>query len=201
MSSGYTTYSSVDDRFNYTRKGVFRCRYKSEKIYIAVWIAILTVILTVSGYFTYVNFDSLASTVYSFIFGIINHSSIIWFPLCAVGGVRVIRSGTEYSFTANEEKMLIVCPRENFRTDIFYKDVRNVEYKDKLSFFKKRLRGYFVTVYCDDGIRTFDFIFPYSSGTVSLTKDLTPFRIIEERAGLLEKPEFIAGQRIDNIGV
>lgn len=201
MRSQYSSFTSVEDRFNYKRKGVFRCRYKREAMYTAIYIAVVVIVLIVVLSAGTQADSNMASVIFTLAFDTLKVTSFVWFPLALIGGTRVILSGAEYSFTADEEKMLIVCPKENIRADIYYNNVLNVEYQERLTFVRKKLKGYLVTIYCKDGIKTFDFVFPYSSGTVALTKDLTPFRIIEERAGFLEKPEFIAGKRVDNVGV
>ena len=55
-----------------------------------------------------------------------------------------------------------------------------------------------MTILCRDGYNfKFEFLFPQNMQIKS--KDMTPFVIIEERAGLLEKPEFFAGRRIDAV--
>lgn len=197
MHSNYTTsYSAVDDRFQYSKKGIFWCRKKHQNAYIAVYIAVCTLIFIGIWALDIVASLNLASIVYSIVFDALKLVSLIAYPLFLIGGVRMILSGDQYNFNANEEKMLITCPKKNFRSDIYYANVLNVEYKEING--ATKVKGYNVTVYCKDGIKTFDFLFP--SKTTIRHPDMTPFRMIEERAGLLEKPEFLAGQRIDNAG-
>lgn len=196
--SNYTTsYSAIDDRFSFSRKGIFWCRKKHETGYVAAYIAICTVVTVIIWAFSIKAEPHLAGILYTLIFDVLKLASVIAYPLLLVGGVRTILAGDIYNYTANEEKMLITCPKKDYRTDIFYSDVLNVEYKERQGV--KKIKGYDVTVYCRDMIRTFAFVFP--SKAVVRHPDMTPFRILEERSGLLEKPEFIAGQRIDNAGL
>ena len=198
MRSNYTTsFTSVEDRFQFSKKGIFWCRKKHQNAYIAVYIAVCTLIFIGIWALDIVASLNLASIVYALVSDALKLISIIAYPLFLVGGVRSILSGDQYYFNANEEKMLITCPKKNFRDDIYYKNVLNVEYQERKG--AKKIRGYNVTIYCKDGIRTYEFLFP-AKVTTARHPDMTPFRILEERAGILEKPEFLAGKRIDNAG-
>ena len=188
-----TSFSPVDDRFEYTRKGIYRGMINNESIIVIAVSA--AVVLILSGLLTFlfgseitIN-NSLAATVFDFV----GYICIIALPFVYIGALRTILSGEQYSFTADKTKMLIVCPRKNFRADIFYEDVRRVEYSDILLF--RKHRGYNITVVCTSGEQIFTYLFPYK--THKKDRDMTPFRIIEERAGLLEKTEYVAGRRID----
>lgn len=197
MRSNYTTsFTSVDDRFIFSKKGIFWCRKKYQNVYVTIYIVVCTIIVLGIWTLDIMVAPNLASIVYSFVLDALKLVSIIAYPLFLVGGVRSIRSGDLYNFNATEEKMLIICPKKNFRDDIFYANILNVEYTERKG--TSKILGYDVTIYCKDGIRTYEFLFP--SKATTRHPDMTPFRILEERAGLLEKPEFMAGKRIDNAG-
>lgn len=197
-SNSMSSFTAVDDRFNYKRKGIFWCRMQNESAYIAFTVfAVVIITLFIWGFCIFAEGNA-ASIIYTLIFDALKLISIIASPLILIGTIRSLRSGDQYSFTADEEKMLIVCPKRDFRADIYYKNVQYVIYEDILH--NAKLRGYHVSIICRDTEKyEFHYLFPYKSENRS--KDITPFRIIEERAGLLSRPEFIAGQRIDNIGV
>ena len=189
--------SAIDDRFEYSRRGIFRCRNPYETPYIIMTFVIIAlcnaIIFAVSIYAS----GNLASVLFTIIFDALKVISPFASFFILIGMIRMILSGDQYNFIADEQKMLIVCPKRDVRADIYYSDVLNVEYIEKKRFSK--LIGYNVNIYCKGGMSTFKFLFPYRASKKS--KDLTPFVIIEERSGLLERPEFLAGRRIDNAGI
>ncbi len=188
-----SSYSSVDDRFDFSRKGVFRCRIDSEVLLVIISTAVLLV-----GEFALlcvVRTNVSINNVLSFsLFGLLAEAGIFILPFIFIGVVKTIFSGETYSFTADERKMLITCPRHDFRADIYYEDVQSVTYNDLMLLGK--LRGYSVDIVCGSDSYKFDFLFPYKA--TRKNKEMTPFVIIEERSGLLEKPEFFMGRRIDD---
>ena len=195
MRSKYTTsFSAVDDRFDFSRRGVFWCKRKLESLYLVMWSAIVILVTAIIWTVSIYADANFASIVFTLVFDALKLVSIIASPLLLIGGLRVIRSGILYDFTANNEKMLITCPKEDYRADIYYANVLNVEYKERHRFGK--ISGYNITVNCSDGVYTFEFVFP-SKATIR-HPDMTPFRMLEEQAGLLDRPEYVAGRRIDN---
>lgn len=198
MRSSYTTsLSAVDDRFEYSRRGIFRCRNPYEVPYIIMTVVIIVLCLSIIFAVSIQASANLASVLFTLIFDALKIVSPIASVFILVGMIRMILSGDQYTFYADEQKMLIVCPKRDVRADIYYSEVLNVEYIERKRFSK--LVGYDVSIYCKGGIHTFKFLFPYKA--YKKNKDLTPFVIIEERAGLLERPEFLAGKRIDNAGI
>ena len=198
MRLDYTpSFSPVDDRFDYARKGIFRCKMKNEFIIVlavlfvsgSVWLLMLFDVLT-----TQITMQNALSAP---LFEIFMFAGLIAIPFLSIGIVRTVLSGDEYSFTADMTKMLIVCPKRGMRCDVFYSDVIRVDYKE-INLFSK-LRGYDVTILCRSGDIKFSFLFPYKAYTKN--KELTPFRIIEEKAGIITQPEYIAGRRIDDAGI
>ena len=187
----YTSFNPVEDRFEYSKKGIFRCRHKNETLYILLY----TVgIILVNVFVFYVSASTQPPSLAWLIFGILEIAVPLASPFLLIGGMRVILAGAFYNYTVDKEKMLIVCPKDNYRADIYLKNVINVEYEDLLRFARKY--GYRVTVTCTDNTFTYDFIFPH--GVRNMPEELTPFRIIEERVGLVAPPEYYGGQRIDS---
>ncbi|MBQ9383095.1 MAG: hypothetical protein IJT87_02540 [Ruminiclostridium sp.] len=201
MRTKYTTsYSSVDDRFGFSRKGIFRCRIRSELLLI-ITVTVVSFFLEfymLDGIFGFADLShpilTMNNTLSGTVFGLLFEAGALVLPFVYVGVIRTVLSGEEYSFTADERKMLIICPRRDFRADIFYEDVQNVTYSDIVLMNKHR--GYSVDIICGAGTFHFDFLFPYKAQKKD--KEMTPFVIIEERSGLLEKPEFYMGRRIDD---
>ncbi len=191
-AGSYTSFTPVDDRFEYKKKGIFRCRFKKESVYILAFVA--GIILVNLFVITMAIISKPPSLAY-LVFGISKWIVPLLSPFILIGGIRVFLSGAFYNYTVDDEKMLIVCPRENYRADIFFNTVLGVEYTDLLRLTRKY--GFRVTVTCTDNTYTYDFIFPH--GVHNMREDLTPFRIIEERCGFVAPPEYYAGQRIDNI--
>ena len=188
----HTSFSPIDDRFDYSRKGIFFCRYNHENSYIRAFV--LGIVLVVSLVLYLTSFPERGITGAAAF--LIQTGVLAASPFLLIGGIRAIRSGVTYNYTANEEKMLIVCPRENFRADIFYNTVENVTYEE-IKYFSK-VRGLHVTVFCTHGKYFFEFLFGYNTPETAKTPDMTPFRYIEERAGLIAPPEYSAWSRIDN---
>lgn len=190
-AGNYTSFSPIDDRFDYCKKGVFFCKYNRELLYIALLCAGIAL---VAGLIFAVdtNNSSLAGIVFTYV----KLGTLIFTPFFLIAGIRTIRSGTMYTFTATDEKMLIVCPHENFRADIFYSTIENVTYEEIMYFSK--LRGFHVTVYCTHGMYRFEYLFAYKAHSTVKKPEYTPFRYLEERAGLIKQPEYFAGSRLDN---
>lgn len=197
MEKSYTTsYSVNDDRFGFSRKGTFHCRLKNEITVIIIIIAaslLFAFILLLYLLKTQLFGGGLTAALWDYVVILL----LIATPIACITLIRVARSGEEYRFTANEEKMLITCAKHDIRADIYYANVAGVDYFP-IKNMSGNLIGYTVTMLCRDGYNfKFDFLFPQNMQIKS--KDMTPFVIIEERAGLLEKPEFFAGRRIDTV--
>ena len=63
--SNYTTsYSAIDDRFSFSRKGIFWCRKKHETGYVAAYIAICTVVTVIIWAFSIKAEPSLLFTIF-----------------------------------------------------------------------------------------------------------------------------------------
>ena len=190
-AGNYTSFNPVEDRFEYSKKGIFRCRHKHEALYILLYISgIFLVIIFVIGIANITEPPSLAWLA----FGILEIVVPLASPFLLIAGIKVFLSGAFYKYTVDQEKILIVCPKDNYRADIYFENVISVEYSDLVRFGRKY--GYHVTVTCRNDIYTYDFIFPH--GVRNMPEELTPFRVIEERSGLIAPPEYYGGQRIDN---
>ncbi len=188
----HTSFSPIDDRFDHNRKGIFFCKYNHEGLYLILYSVGIGLVVSLVLFLTNLPDRGLTGAAAFLMQTVV----LVVSPLLLIGGIRAIRSGVTYNYTANEEKMLIVCPRENFRADIFYNTVENVTYEE-IKYFSK-IRGLHVTVFCTHGKYIFEFLFGYNTPETSKTPDLTPFRYIEERAGLIAPPEYSAWSRLDN---
>ena len=196
MRSNYTTsYNAVDDRFEYSGRGIFRCRIKNEIWYIAAFtVAAIIIIRSLVKVWLDAGSKMTANSMNHIFIAFVAFIAIIVFALLYIGAFRTVLSGETYRYIADEKMMWITCPRARVSNKIYYENVRTVEYEDLLLFGK--LRGHKVTISCNDGTYLFEYLYPYKMHINN--KDYTPFRIIEERSGLLKKPEFSAGKRIDN---
>ncbi len=191
-----TSFSAIDDRFDYSRKGIFRCKYRNENAYVAlVILGVVLVTMFIWGFSMFAD-ANLASVVFTLIFDVLKIASVIAAPLSLVALIRMVRSGQEYRFNAGKEKMLITCPAANHRSDIFYDNVSAVQYYPFNT--ASNPRGYNVIISCKDG-SSFSYCYLFPPNCPHKDPDITPFRIIEEHVGLIERPEYIAGQRIDII--
>ena len=197
MEQSYTTsYSTNEDRFGFSRKGSFHCRLKNEKTVILAIIAasvLLALLLIIYLLKSQLFGGGLTAAFWEYVALLL----LIATPFVCITLIRVARSGEEYRYNANEEKMLITCAKHDIRVDVYYANVAGVDYFP-IKTASGNFRGYTVTILCRDGYNfKFEFLFPQNMQIKS--KDMTPFVIIEERAGLLEKPEFFAGRRIDAV--
>ena len=197
MEQSYTTsYSTNEDRFGFVRKGTFKCRLRNEKLVLFIIIGISFIIESLE-IFSSLSKSLLGNSLSGVLFDYIIFIGIFVIPVACITAIRIARSGEEYRFTATEEKMLITCAKHDIRDDIYYDNVASVEYSNIFSATGK-IRGYNVVISCRDGFRfSYDFLFRENMQIRS--KDMTPFVIIEERAGLLDKPEFFAGRRVDAV--
>ena len=187
----YTSFSPIDDRFDHHRKGIFNCTFKHQKLYLVLFPLGMAIILGLI-FAVDTSTSNLAGIIYSFI----RIGAMIVSPFILIAGIRIILSGAQFSYTADDQKMLIVCPRENYRADIFYNTVVSVSYEDMKRFSRKT--GFHVTVFCTYGEYHFEYLFPYKVSENAKTPEITPFRLLEERAGLITPPEYYMGKGLDN---
>ena len=187
-------YSHVSDRFGFRALGTFRCRRSSETLMLAVVAAVYTLCFCVT-IFNMVNVLSRDNSVPIFEYDktmadyaptlniLCVITSVIIMLLLAVAliaAVTVILRGEEYSYTANDEKMIITDPKGN-KTEFYYTDIKSVRY-EKLTLFSQRQRGF--DVFIDNGCHIFRYQHIYGRNKLLREERHTPFFILEERAGL-----------------
>ena len=188
----YETHSPIDDRFGFSTKGTFRCSMATERIALTVTV-IVGVLLLGAGYSAIYEVYK-AQTLYAQTdptqyAGVAALTFIGFVIILAVGvsvALKLILSGREYSYSADENKFSFMCAKDNVRkTDIFYSDVVSVRYEERklLGYF---VRGYTVTIITRSlGNITLEYMFNKSIPDRLPTN--TPFRIIEERSAMLRQ--------------
>ncbi len=191
---GRTGYSTIEDRFGFRAIGTFRCTKKSETLMLAVTAAIYTLclcivvvnaVIVLSGDLTVPIFElekkweDYAPT--ADLVSVIT-SVVIMLLLTAAGiiAVLVITSGSEYRYSADEMKMVIVAP-DGERTELHYSDIERVTY-ERLTLFMIRERGFDVCI--ETKYRTLRYQYIYGKNKLLREEKDTPFFILEERAGL-----------------
>lgn len=192
--AGRTGYSQTDDRFGFRALGSFRCRRNNETLILVVMaafytlcacIVVINMVLVLSGDLTVPIFeqektwDDYTPTIDLLC---VITSVIILAILTAVGaaGVIIATNGAEYSFKANDEKM-VITDHKGVKTEFYYSDIESVIY-EKLTLFTIRQRGY--DVYINTKYRTYRYQYIYSKNKLLREEKHTPFFILEERAGL-----------------
>lgn len=185
-------YSQLSDRFDFRAVGNFRCARKSE----ALWLSVVAVVYTLALVIIIWNAVLVLSTDYSekvLIYASSTVNGIVMFvsvfamiPIITVIvaiAVKMITSGVEYSYTANDEMLIITDPKGE-KTSFYYSDMESVTY-EKLTLFSERQRGF--DVYVKTKYRTFRYQYIYSKNKLLRGEKDTPFFILEERAGLKKR--------------
>lgn len=99
--------------------------------------------------------------------------------------IIIIRTGKGYQYEVFEKEFHIHREgRKPYQDVIYYCDVLSVRYEPMYFLFDKRVRGYEVTVVTKYRSIVFKYVFG-NNKVFNQAKD-TPFRIIEERAGLVQ---------------
>lgn len=190
-------YSQVDDRYGRLAKGTFRCPKKKEGtmlnvvavIYI-VWLVIVVVnaVIVLSGdlsvpIFEYDKTIEDYKPTLDLLCVIISVLLLFILTYAAVFAVILITNGSEYTYFADEVKMVITDP-EGAKTVIEYKDVICVTY-ERLTLFSRRERGY--NVHIETKYRTHHYQYIFSKNKLFRQEKDTPFFILEEAAGLKKR--------------
>lgn len=195
--SEHIGYSQVEDRYGFCAKGTFRCPKKKEGtmlnivalVYI-LWLVIVVVnaVIVLSGdlYVPIFEYDKTIDDykpTLDIICVIISVLILFILTYAAVFAVILITNGSEYSYFADEVKMVITDP-EGAKTVIEYKDVISVTY-DRLTLFSRRERGF--DVHIETKYRTHRYQYIYSKNKLLRQEKDTPFFILEEAAGLKKR--------------
>ncbi len=190
-------YSQVDDRYGRLAKGTFRCPKKKETFMLTVvavvytlWLVIVVVnaVIVLSGdlsvpIFEYDKTIEDYKPTLDLICVIISVLLLVILTCAAVLAVILITNGSEYTYFADEVKMVITDP-EGAKTVIEYKDVICVTY-ERLTLFSRRERGF--DVYIETKYRTHNYQYIYSKNKLFRQEKDTPFFILEEAAGLKKR--------------
>ena len=193
----YIGYSQIKDRYGRLAKGTFRCPKKKEgtmlnvvaAVYI-VWLVIVVVnaVIVLSGdlsvpIFEYDKTIEDYAPTRDLICVIISVLLLVVLTYGAWFAVLLITNGSEYTYFADEIKMVITDP-EGAKTVIEYKDVISVTY-DRLTLFSRRERGF--DVHIETKYRTHHYQYIFSKNKLFRQEKDTPFFILEEAAGLKKR--------------
>lgn len=187
-------YAKVDDRYGFCAKGTFRCPKKKEPLMLAIVAAVYTACLLITiinavfvltsdlsmPIFEYdKKIEDFAPTI-DLLVVILSVLLVVLLTVAVVIAVIVITSGREYTYFADEIKMVISDP-DGVKTVFEYKDIISVTY-EKLTLFKRRERGF--DVYIETKYRTHNYQYIFSKNKLLREEKDTPFFILEEKAGL-----------------
>ncbi len=190
-------YSQIEDRYGFCAKGTFRCPKKREPLMLAIvaivytaWLVIVAVnaVIVLSRDNTMPIFDydrtleDFLPTV-DLVIVIITVLLLVLLTVAVMIVVPIITSGREYTYFADEIKMVITDP-DGIKTVFEYKDIISVTY-ERLTLFARRERGY--DVYIETKYRTHNYQYIFSKNKLLRQEKDTPFFILEERAGLKKR--------------
>lgn len=190
-------YSQIEDRYGFCAKGTFRCPKKREPLMLAIvaivytaWLAIVVVnaVIVLSRDNTMPIFDydrtleDFLPTV-DLVIVIITVLLLVLLTVAVMIAVPIITGGREYTYFADEIKMVITDP-DGAKTVFEYKDIVSVTY-ERLTLFTRRERGY--DVYIETKYRTHNYQYIFSKNKLLRQEKDTPFFILEERAGLKKR--------------
>jgi len=195
--SEHIGYARVDDRYGFCAKGTFRCPRKKEPLMLAIAAAVYTACLLITIVNAVIVLTSdLSMPIFEYdktiddfvptidLFGVIVSVLLVVILTAAVIlSVIIITNGKEYTYFADEIKMVITDP-DGEKTVFEYKDMVSVTY-EKLTLFKRRQRGF--DVYIETKYRTHNYQYIYSENKLLRSENDTPFFILEERAGLKKR--------------
>ncbi len=174
--SAYTADLSRSQKKEFETHGFFRCAYSTEKFYMILIICVCFACMSAVSAFM-VSWMTDSSQALFIALAILVCDVIL--AAVAIVLLRLVLYGREYSYSADESKMTI-CG-EAKRMDIYYSNVISVQYEELMLFRLKR--GFRVTIITKKSQIVFNMI--YRRFDARMTPDSTPFRILEEHAGLL----------------
>ncbi len=178
----YTVESSrgrkYDERYGFETHGQFRCAYGSEKFLIAFICVICFICMSAVSAFMLSWMISTEQALF-----IAMAILVCWAVLAAVSLVliRIVMFGREYYYSADESKMTITGEAKT--VDIFYTNVISIKY-EPIMFFGKQ-RGFRVAVRTRKSTLIFKMV--YRRFDANISHETTPFHILEEQAGLLDR--------------
>ncbi len=187
-------YAKVDNRYGFYAKGNFRCPKKKEPLMLAIVAAVYTACLLITvinaaivltsdlsmPIFEYdKTIDDFVPTI-DLLCVILSVLLVVLLTVAVVIAVIIITGGREYTYFADEVKMVITDP-DGVKAVLEYKDIISVTY-EKLTLFKRRERGF--DVYIETKYRTHNYQYIFSKNKLLREEKDTPFFILEEKAGL-----------------
>ncbi len=195
--SEHIGYAQVDDRYGFCAKGTFRCPRKKEPLMLAIAAAVYTACLLITIVNAVIVLTSdLSMPIFEYdktiddflptidLLGVIvSVLLVVILTVAVILSVIIITNGKEYTYFADEIKMVITDP-DGEKTVFEYKDMISVTY-EKLTLFKRRQRGF--DVYIETKYRTHNYQYIYSENKLLRSEKDTPFFILEERAGLKKR--------------
>ena len=195
--SYHAGYAQVDDRYGFCAKGTFRCPRKKEPLMLAIVAAVYTACLLITIVNAVIVLTSdLSMPIFEYdktiddflptidLLGVIvSVLLVVILTVAVILSVIIITNGKEYTYFADEIKMVITDP-DGEKTVFEYKDMISVTY-EKLTLFKRRQRGF--DVYIETKYRTHNYQYIYSENKLLRSEKDTPFFILEERAGLKKR--------------
>lgn len=187
-------YAKVDDRYGFYAKGNFRCPKKKEPLMLAIVAAVYTACLLITAINAAIVLTSdLSMPIFEYdrkiedflptidlLCVILSVLLVVLLTVAVVIAVIIITGGREYTYFADEVKMVITDP-EGVKAVLEYKDIISVTY-EKLTLFKRRERGF--DVYIETKYRTHNYQYIFSKNKLLREEKDTPFFILEEKAGL-----------------
>ncbi len=215
----YTSFSPIEERFGFKTSGSFNCAYDNQRLIIMVlagviaFFAVACIIIFIMIYRVVTDVDiptavelaealDQGANLREFIFGfdlaiygsymvafIAGFILLIFSIVAYIVGITILRTGTRYTFTANEERFVIQPPETKEIKPaiiIYYKDVINVTATERK--FLSVAHGMDVTIHCKEKDIIFRYIHTPKSKLNGITE--TPFHIIMERIGIVSRPDF-----------
>lgn len=187
-------YAKVDDRYGFYAKGNFRCPKKKEPLMLAIVAAVYTACLLITVINAVIVLTSdLSMPIFEYdrkiedflptidlLVVILSVLLVVLLTVAVVIAVIIITGGREYTYFADEVKMVITDP-DGVKAVFEYKDIISVTY-EKLTLFKRRERGF--DVYIETKYRTHNYQYIFSKNKLLREEKDTPFFILEEKAGL-----------------
>lgn len=187
-------YAKVDDRYGFYAKGNFRCPKKKEPLMLAIVAAVYTACLLITVINAVIVLTSdLSMPIFEYdktiedfapsidlLCVIVSVLIVVLLTVAVVLAVIIITGGREYTYFADEVKMVITDP-DGVNAVLEYKDIVSVTY-ERLTLFKRRERGF--DVYIETKYRTHNYQYIFSKNKLLREEKDTPFFILEEKAGL-----------------
>lgn len=204
----YTSFSPNDERFGFKTRGSFRCAYENQRL-IIIGFFIALAVMAVGAIIILIAVGEMVTTppdpssydgtriglfafntgIYgSYVIAVAAIIIVIIMTLIAFAiTLAVLHAGRIHEFKANEAYFEVIPPDPTIpHIIIYYDDVIMVYAEERKFIFAEH--GLDVTIRTKKGNILFRYIHTAESDMKGLSE--TPFNIIQERAGLVSRPEF-----------